>query len=139
MLVLSLNINMGGKCSFSDIEKGDWCEQYIASAVNAGITYGTGNGKFGRGDSVTRQDIAVMTVRALEFIGYNFEKAEDYMDMDSTSDYAVSAMRKLFGEKVMVGDGQGFLSPADNATRAETAKIITDIMMKGGTFDAEID
>lgn len=139
MLVLSLNISMGGECSFSDIEKGDWCEPYIAAAVNSGITYGTGNGKFGRGDSVTRQDIAVMTVRALEFIGYNFEKAEDYRDMDSTSDYAVSAMRKLFGENIMIGDGQGILSPSDNATRAETAKIITDIMMKGGTFDAEID
>ena len=52
--------------TFSDVANGSWYEAYIETAAEKGLVSGKGNGVFGVGEVVTRQDAAVILSRIME-------------------------------------------------------------------------
>lgn len=118
------NVDNTAECDFEDINKGDWCYKYVASAVNKGIIYGKDESHFGRGEGLSRQDMAVICMRVVA--DTLTQKREDavFADEDSISDYAKEAVHKLYCAGIVNGTDNNQFSPFSCATRAEAAQIL---------------
>ncbi|MBQ7793089.1 MAG: S-layer homology domain-containing protein, partial [Clostridia bacterium] len=116
------------ECDYTDVTADFWAYRYIASAKNNAIVSGMGDGTFGTGLSVTRQDMAVMLARAA---GLSAASECDFTDFAYVSDYAKNSVSAMKQNGIINGYEDGTFRPQSNATRAEAAKIIYD-MLKGG-------
>jgi hypothetical protein len=58
----------------------------------------------------------------------NSANLKTYTDYNSVSDWATSAMSKVCGKGYIGAYKDGQLHPLDNITRAQTAKILCDIV-----------
>lgn len=131
MIVLALGgVDESAECSFSDISKDDWSYPYLATAEQKGIISGYGNGMSGASDYVTREDLAVMIVRAASLDGKEFDAGEPvtFGDADAISSYAEEAVQKLSSAGVISGTDENLFLPKDHATRAQTAKILAALI-----------
>ena len=121
-----------GELPFADADTSAWYAKYLASAYKFGIIKGSNDGSFGVGRFITRQDIAVMLVRALELKGTqlsdNIQKAE-FTDADAVSQYALNAVNKLKSAGVLSGYTDGSVKPLGLASRAEAAQMIYKAML----------
>ncbi len=108
--------------TFEDSKSGSWHYVYIASGVKKGITTGISETEFGVGKPVTRQDMAVMVMRAAEISAT--EEYEPFADDAQISDYAKEAVYALRKRAIINGKENNLFAPFDNATRAEAAKVI---------------
>lgn len=118
------------KTTFTDTNSSMWHYKYIASAQAKGIVKGISETRFGVGEYVTRQDIAVMIYNAAVASGKGFTKTKtDFSDYDLVSDYAKTAVSSLAGEGVINGMGDASFSPFEFATRAQAAKMIYQLIM----------
>ncbi len=122
---------------FSDVNANEWYVPYVATAAQLGIVGGIGDGVFGVGQTITRQDMAVMVQRALEATGKTLAQDGEqkvFEDADSISSYAVEAVELLVRANVISGDEQGYFHPNDSLTREQAAKIIC---LSGGVLNEE--
>ena len=112
--------------NFNDVAKDSWYHSYVSSAVHHNIVSGISDTVFGSGTPITRQDICVMTVRALDAMGYQTQAEEgiSFADSDKISDYAKDAVAYLSYHGIVSGNPDGTFLPLKPATRAETACII---------------
>lgn len=129
MLVDSLGLtNPDSRCNFDDVSQNKWYYKYVASAFGCGIINGTTKNTFGIGECVSRQDIAVMTVRALDYKQIPLEPVLShygyFFDSDSISGYAQDAVMTMYLSGFVSGDEDYRFNPHASATRAEVAKII---------------
>lgn len=123
---------------FEDITEDDWCYNYVNSLYLAGVTTGQGDGTFGKGLDITRQDICVMVCRMVEVAKAGFKNQDkDFdesviTDYDKIADYAKDSVKKLYNAGILSGYDDGSFNPEGFATRGEAAKIIyktlTDIV-----------
>lgn len=120
--------------AFTDVAQGQWYESYVNTAVASGIVTGYGDGRFGVGDSITRQDCTVMLLRALKYIQRNTatEKTTAFADMDEIDDYAVDAVKVLSGMGIVNGKGDNLFIPKAFCSRAEAAVMLYRLMNQGG-------
>ena len=107
---------------FSDIQEDAWYSKAVSWAAERKIVSGYSNGKFGHGDSIIRQDLAVMLWR---YAGSPdpTEGELKFSDADKASNYALTALRWAAENKIMSGSG-GKLNPRGYATRAEAAQML---------------
>jgi len=128
MIVLASGMTVNNQSAdFTDMADGAWYVPYIGAAADAGIVGGVGDGSFGIGRNITRQDMAVMAKRALDAKATQFVKVKDYTpfaDADVFADYAMDAVKALFEAGIINGKGENLFDPNGTATRAEAAKII---------------
>lgn len=74
MIVKALNLSTAERpevATFKDVPNDHYAFSAIEGAVHAGLVKGVGNGRFGLGQSLTRQDMAVLYQRALQGITDN--------------------------------------------------------------------
>lgn len=117
---------VNGTNRFADVKSGAWYEKAVIWAADNNITSGKGNGSFGVGDDVTRQDVAALLYRYASNKGYDVSATGDlskFNDTSAVSGYAVTAMQWAVGKGIISGTAQGNLNPKGNATRAEIAKM----------------
>ena len=115
--------------TFTDTLPTDWHYKYIASAQEREIVNGMSDTLFGVGKYVTRQDIAVMIYNAAIIAGKGFTSSKtDFTDFEAVSDYAKTAVSALAGEGVINGMDDGSFAPKQNATRAQAAKMIYEVI-----------
>lgn len=110
---------------FSDVPRDAYYADAVHLARTLGIVVGQGEDRFNPEAAITRQDMAVLTARALTANGYLLEASDSdvikgYKDKDKIKDYALEAMRKLVQAKLLVGSGER-LRPMDETNRAEAA------------------
>ena len=115
---------------FSDVNKEEWYYPYIASGVKLGWIQGISETLFGVGSPLTRQDMAVLIERA-SGIESGISQAL-FSDDNLISDYAKEAVYRLRNKGIINGDDENRFNPKSFATRAEAAKIIYEMMVKGG-------
>ena len=109
--------------AFTDVAPDAWYTTYIASAVQAGIVEGRGDGTFGVGEAVTRQDMAVIFCRAAGLQPLA-EAAEPFTDDEEIAAYARGAVYALQKAGILNGRSDGSFGPLETATRAEAAKLV---------------
>ena len=122
-------------CGFEDVLREAWYYPYVASAVKAGIVYGTEENLFGTGSRITREDMAVMAYRAAKKAGYINLSApigENFADDNEISDYAKEAVYLLKANNIMSGKENNRFEAKAYATRAEAARIIYGMLKTGG-------
>lgn len=130
MIVLALsNVYDGASAEFSDVSKDSWMAPYVATAKEKGFVNGYSEEYFGAFDKITREDLAVIIVRAAESEGKTFETAKTKFSDDSQiSDYAKDAVYKLKSKNIISGMGDNEFMAKGVATRAQVAKMIAMLM-----------
>ena len=110
---------------FTDL-LGHWANLYVASAQIKGIVNGQDNFTFGVGQSITRQDAAVMLKRVLDYKGISLESGEvkTFSDADEIAEYAKESVDALASAGVINGMTETEFAPAGKLTRAQAAKLI---------------
>ncbi|MBP3360928.1 MAG: S-layer homology domain-containing protein [Clostridia bacterium] len=119
------------KTVFDDVNSSEWYAEPISTALYVGIINGISDTEFGVGMNITREDMAVIIYRAVNASGMKLdieidEKAE-LADLDTVSDYAAEAVNFLI-EKGAINGSEGKFNPKSNATRAEAAQMIYQVI-----------
>ncbi|MEG1879959.1 MAG: S-layer homology domain-containing protein, partial [Oscillospiraceae bacterium] len=89
------------------------------------------NGKVNPDTTITREDMSVMIYRALDIADVNTAKCREFVEFDDflqVSDYARTAVKRLYEYGVISGVGENMFAPGAAATRAECAKMIYEIV-----------
>lgn len=113
--------------AFGDVDNSQWYAEGVAWAEENGIVNGYGNGQFGPGDSITREQAAVMLWR---YAGSPaaMDRELRFADADEASDWAVDALCWATENGILNGKAGGILDPAGQATRAEAAQMLKNFM-----------
>ena len=114
---------------FADVNDNDWYASFVNIANKRGIVKGIGDGKFGIGENLSRQDMVVMLCNALKAENVEIPTSDvSFNDKNKISDYAVSAVGTLNKLGIVKGVSSTEFDPTGNATRAQAAKVVYGIM-----------
>lgn len=116
---------------FIDVAEKDWYYQYVRTLSALGLIQGMGDGSFGAGREISRQDMAVIMYRLLEAEDFHFS-GEAAVPADGTelSDYAVEAVGRLLAEGVVSGDTEGNFRGNEPASRAQAAAMLYNCLRR---------
>jgi hypothetical protein len=109
----------------------EWAKESVAAAVKAGIISGYGDGTFKPDRPVSREEMAVILVRALSLQAEAAKKdgaALSYADNYAVSSWARGAVAVAVEKGLVSGYGDNSFKPYRNASRAEAATMITKFM-----------
>lgn len=123
-----------------------WDWRYIETAGQKGIARGVGSRMFAPDEPLTREQAATIIASAMNLkLSTDLQKSTDalnkiFADGGKTSTYARPSIEAVYKAKIMVGstmanpdpNGKPLLvfNPSSNITRAETAKIVAEMMRK---------
>ena len=116
-----------GKNSFTDVEAGKWYTDAITWTAENGIFAGYGKDKFGPDDPITREQLAAIFYRYVDYKGYDLTvkgNLDKFKDADEITDYAKAAMLWAVGSGLVKGKSGNLLDPQGTATRAEIAAML---------------
>ncbi len=123
---------------FSDVPEQSskhWYSNAIMWAAKNNLVSGYSNGKFGVGDKITREQVAVILKKYAAFKGYNVEFTksaddlkQDFQDVTQISSWAVESMCWAVEYGVMSGKTGGWLSPLGNAQRVEAITMLINLL-----------
>jgi len=124
-LVRTLGVDSKVDGNFDDISSDAYYYKEIGIAKKLGITSGKGNNKFIPDVSITRQDMMVLTDRALRALKKHEVQGEasdldQFTDKSLVSIYAVEGVASVVKERLIVGSGDK-INPRGTTTRAEAA------------------
>ena len=120
---------------FDDTQPGTWYSKYVSWALGNGIISGYGNNLFGPGDSITREQAAVIMYNYAVFRGYDVKNVSvaqnsrdgtlaSYTDAGAISRWAEEEMEWTVSEGIITGISSTTLSPDGLATRAQVSVIM---------------
>lgn len=116
-----LDIN-DDECDFTDADKNEWYYPYIVCGCKHNIIQGYDDGRFGVGDRIIRQDMAVIMSRLLkDEIDTSKVTISDY---SLVAEYAREDVKRMYAAGIIQGDEKGNFNPNSPATRAEAAKMM---------------
>lgn len=132
-LINALGLNAKAEGNFEDVKAADYYYDAVAAAKKLGVVNGVGGNKFLPTADITRQEMMVMTVRALSAAGKintaNKADLSKYADNEKISAFAREGVANLVGEQLIKGDGKN-INPQGNVTRAEGAVIMYRVYYK---------
>lgn len=133
LVVRSLGLDTNSTSStFSDVEAGKWYAKEVAAAADAGIVYGYPDGTFRPNDLITRQELASMVVRAMEYAGKDVSISSAqanrilnaFKDANEVGAWAKEELAFAIDAEIVHGMGNDRLSPRTNATRAQATAML---------------
>lgn len=117
--------------AFDDVPADAWYAAPVAWANAKGIVTGYGDGSFGPGNALTREQLALMLWRYAEK-PEGAGELRSFADADKVDAWAADALRWCVGKGVITGKGGGVLDPLGVATRAEIATMLMRFMQLEG-------
>ena len=131
LIICAFNLeDENARSEFSDVDKNAWYYKYVASGEKNGIVNGTGDGLFGVGAPITREELAAMIYRCAVLKGIELSADAEYLPFDddeAISEYAREAVESLAKNKVINGMGANMFMPAESCTRAQAAKMLYEV------------
>jgi hypothetical protein len=122
MLVKALGLKAASdKPSFKDI-KGHWAEEAISIAAANGIVTGFEDHAFRPDGSITREQMAVMVVKAFKLDAKSSDKT--FTDQSDISAWAAPYLATATEHGILTGFEDGSLKPKGPATRAQAAVMV---------------
>jgi hypothetical protein len=112
---------------FNDVSDDEGYANAVCWAVDNDIVNGRGDGTFGPEDSITRQDLAVIFLRYMNYAGIVKPVTQEYIifaDEAKISDYAKEAVQTLYKLGIIQGVGGNVIDPRGTATRAQVAAML---------------
>ncbi|MDF2936269.1 MAG: pectate lyase [Paenibacillaceae bacterium] len=121
LLVAAFDLQQKSGKVFSDTA-GHWARDYISVANAYGIADGYSDTEFGPDDRITREQMAVMVVKAAKLASAAGEAA--FTDKTDLSSWASSGVFTAKNSGIIDGYTDGSFKPKGSATRAEAVTII---------------
>ncbi|MCL2200588.1 MAG: S-layer homology domain-containing protein [Oscillospiraceae bacterium] len=112
---------------FDDVGRSRWYADAIVWAAYHGIVLGFGDGRFGPNENITRQDLAAIFNRFVDFAEVELHAIRPYTgfyDSSSIAGYAATAVQNFYSAGIINGRPGNIFYPRGHATRAEAAAII---------------
>ncbi|MDQ0196709.1 pullulanase [Paenibacillus wynnii] len=132
MLVRALGVKAEGQTAFADIATDAWYSSYVATAIKLGIVNGRSKDMFAPNATISREEMAVMLVRALEAKqGKKMESTANqltFSDASSIHAWAASYVNSAAELGLVQGRSNNQFVPAGLMTRAESAQVIYTLM-----------
>lgn len=116
-----------GGSGFTDVQSGQWYSDAVSWANALGVISGYGNGLFGTGDSITRENLVMILYNYAKFKNYDVTKAGDlkvFSDAGQIGTKAYDALSWAYAEGLIMGLGNTEIAPDSSATRAQTALVL---------------
>ncbi|GMK37503.1 hypothetical protein PCCS19_05570 [Paenibacillus sp. CCS19] len=142
LLVRALGLReQSGGASFSDIAANAWYAQDVRTASQFGLVQGMTDGKFHPGDSITREQMAVMLAKAIAIVkGEQSSEVTEaapssFTDASKIHSWAADAVALTVQQGIMQGNPSGEFAPQNLATRAEAAVVIGRLLQSAGLID----
>lgn len=129
VLALGLEANAAAADAFADVPADSWFKGFVGALLKTNITDGTSQTTFSPDSPVTREQLAVFFIRALdlETLAIKLPLDTSLSDFDQISDWAkphVSLAFKIgFLQGIDNGDGTLRFSPLDAADRQALARL----------------
>ncbi|MDD3879442.1 MAG: S-layer homology domain-containing protein, partial [Syntrophomonas sp.] len=117
-------INPNGRV-FTDTS-GHWAQDYIATATAAGIVGGYNDSNFGPNDPVTREQMAVIVVKAAQLTPIAAEN--QFADSSNIAPWAREAVATAVNKQIIKGYPDNSFKPGSKANRAEAAAVIVNAL-----------
>ena len=115
--------------AFSDVKSDAWYKGYVNTAFKNGFASGIGNGVFGTGMEISRQDMCVMAYNVIKKLGREIPSGElTFDDAAEFGEYAKAPVAALNKAGIVSGVGGNKFNPTGSATRAEAAVIIYKLL-----------
>jgi hypothetical protein len=127
ILVRAFNLEPKAGKIFNDTAN-SWAKDSIATAYAYGIIQGYSDTTFGPDDLITREQMAVMVVKAANLT--DITNSEAFVDNDKISDWAQDAVAIAKANGIIAGYPDNTFNPQGNATRAEAATVILNAINK---------
>ncbi|OMF35847.1 hypothetical protein BK133_10385 [Paenibacillus sp. FSL H8-0548] len=134
---LGLTSDKTAAAKYKDVNVNTAMGAYIGAASAAGIVAGNTDGTFRPNNPITRQEMAVMMIRAAKVAGLTVELPnsassylQKYTDRAKVGAWAQSDMAKSVYIGVISGKTTTTLSPLTNATRAEGTVMLLRLLQK---------
>ena len=136
ILVRSLGLSSRGKeAAFNDVSKDEWYADVIATSVDVGIIQGYSDGSFKPNEVISREQMAVMLSRALDYVNppnrlkdVNEQILGKYTDKGSIGSWAKHSISELLTAQIIQGKSETVLDPLAHASRAEAAVMLTRLL-----------
>lgn len=131
MIARALGLEAGSHSTFVDVDSSAWYAESIAAVSEAGIVLGRSSDSFAPDRSITREEMAVMIVRAYEYL--QGSKVNE-VSASSFSDYSLihvwAQKSASFAEQAGLIKGRGNMqfAPQEMMTRAESAQVIANLL-----------
>lgn len=128
--MLSLALELSEESGeFIDVNVNDWYSSYVKKMANAQIIYGYEDGTFAPNSFITREDLAVIAKRALEYKNVQMPATyNNFDDHDLISNYAKDSVGFMKEIGILNGVGDNMFNPKASVTRAMAAKVIYNIL-----------
>lgn len=133
---LGLTGDISTASRFSDISSGSTIAAYIGAAAKAGIINGNTDGTFKPNSNITREQMALMMVRAMEYAGYDTSlKGSSTVQIltkfkDGSKIQSKETVAKAVKEGIIQGVTSNIFQPKGNATRAQAAVMLKRVLDK---------
>ncbi|MCM3703737.1 S-layer homology domain-containing protein [Paenibacillus macerans] len=123
--------------TFQDVPAANYAYSAVEAAVKAGLINGYGNGVFGNGNNLSRQDLAVILVRALGVDAAGKAADLKFSDAASISGYAKDAVAVAVELGLISGYPNGTFKPDGSAQRQEVASLTSKFIETLDTLKGE--
>ncbi|TBL71506.1 S-layer homology domain-containing protein [Paenibacillus thalictri] len=121
LIVKAFNLQAKDGKSFADTQD-HWAKDEIATAAALGVVTGYDESTFGPDEKITREQMAVIVVRAAK-LG-TAAGSVNFSDSSDISDWARAAMASAVKSGLIGGYEDGTVKPQANTTRGEAATIL---------------
>lgn len=124
---------------FGDVATGKWYAEPIQAAYEAGLINGVAEDRFGPDEAITREQMAVLLVRAHDWIrnaaGETVERSQSqagsealpFRDAKAVSGWAAADV-KAAAELGLIQGSQGLMAPQKLASRAESVQALYNLI-----------
>lgn len=133
LLTRALNLKPGAMISFADVSRDAWYYDSLSAAYHAGLVQGRNDQTFDPNAPVTRQEMAVMIMKAYALQGRAAtveEASYSFADAVQIADWAADAVGSATSIGLIHGRGQQEFAPEAPLTRAEAAQIVFQLLSK---------
>ncbi|MEN6461556.1 MAG: S-layer homology domain-containing protein [Syntrophomonas sp.] len=125
VLVKALKLAPASGKTFNDTAN-SWSKDYIATAVANGIINGYSDTTFGPDDPITREQMAVIIVKADKLS--KIPSGKIFADNGAISAWAKDAVSTASGNSIIAGYADNTFRPQNYASRAEAVTVIVKIL-----------
>lgn len=131
--MLTRLLDLEGKSStvFADVSADQWYAEEVAQAVEAGIVHGVSETYFAPEAHISRQEMAVMVMRAYAYVSGKKADLKPMIQFDDLSAAATWARESIIAAQVLgfvQGRSDRQFDPGGSATRAESAMILHNLL-----------
>ncbi|MFF2018080.1 Ig-like domain-containing protein [Paenibacillus sp. NPDC058177] len=124
---------------FRDVQSNTQTGDYIGAAAKAGIITGNTDGTFRPSQNITREQMAIMMIRALDYTGNtttlnggSANVLSIFKDKAKIQNQSAEFVAKAVQAGIILGMPGGTFLPQGNATRAEGAVMLQRMLSKAG-------